>query len=75
MLGLSCQVLDFFKKIFFYLACGIQFPKQALDPGPLHWEHAALATGSPGKSLDILYFIVSGFFCGDGRWTQEHLLN
>ena len=32
-------------------ACGIWFPDQGLDLGPLHWEHGVLATGSPGKSL------------------------
>ena len=31
-------------------ACGIKFPDQGWNPGPLHWEHGALATGSPGKS-------------------------
>ena len=32
-------------------ACGIKFPDQGLNPGPLHWEHRVLATGPPGKSL------------------------
>ena len=31
-------------------ACGIQFPDQGSNPGPLPWEHRALATGSTGKS-------------------------
>ena len=31
-------------------ACGIQFPDQALNLGPLHWQHEASATGAPGKS-------------------------
>ena len=29
--------------------CGIQFPDQGSNPGPLHWEHRVLATGPPGK--------------------------
>ena len=40
-------------------ACGIQFPDQGANPGPLHWEHGVLATGPPGKSplflIDKLY--------------------
>ena len=31
------------------VVCGIQFPDQVLNPGPLHLEHGALATGPPGK--------------------------
>ena len=31
-------------------ACGIWFPGQELNLGPLHWEHWVLATGPPGKS-------------------------
>lgn len=30
--------------------CGIQFPNQELNLGPLHWEHGPPATGPPGKS-------------------------
>ena len=32
-----CGVLD--------AACGIYFPDQGLNPGPLHWEPGVLATG------------------------------
>ena len=32
-------------------ACGIQFPDQGMNVGPLHWEHAVLATGAPRKCL------------------------
>ena len=32
--------------------CGILFPDQGSNPGPLHWEHGVLATGPPGKSQD-----------------------
>ena len=31
-------------------ACGIQFPKQGSNLGPLHWEHGVLSTVPPGKS-------------------------
>ena len=31
-------------------ACGIQFPDQISNPGPLHWEHGVLSTVPPGKS-------------------------
>ena len=30
---------------------GLQFPDQWLNSGRLRWEHGALATGPPGKSL------------------------
>ena len=39
-------------------ACGIYFPDQGLNPGPLHWEHGVLTTVPPGKSL-IRSFVVS----------------
>ena len=32
------------------VACGIKFPNQGLNSGPLHWEHRILGTGPPGKS-------------------------
>ena len=35
-------------------ACGIQFPDQALNLGPLHREHGVLATELPGKSLSYV---------------------
>ena len=45
-------------------ACGIQFPDQGLNLGPLLWQHRVLATGPPGKcpkylvleSNDQIYF-------------------
>jgi len=33
------------------VSCGVQFPDQGLNPGPLHEECGILATGPPGKSL------------------------
>ena len=35
-------------------ACGLWFPSQGANPGPLHRECRVLATGPPGKSLIIL---------------------
>ena len=32
------------------VACGIQFPEQGWNLGPMHWEHRVLATGPPEKS-------------------------
>ena len=37
-------------------ACGIYFPNQGSNPGPLHWEHRVLATGPPGKSQFLDFF-------------------
>ena len=31
-------------------ACGIQFPDQGSNPGPLHWEYRVLTTAAPAKS-------------------------
>ena len=37
------------------VTCGIQFPDQASNPGPLHWECRVLTTGPPGKFLEHIY--------------------
>ena len=37
---------------FLVAACGISFPDEGLNLGPLNWEHGVLATGPPGKSLE-----------------------
>ena len=36
--------------------CGIEFPCQGLNPGPLHWDHGVLAIGLSGKSLAHVLF-------------------
>ena len=41
-------------------ACGIQFPDQGWNPGPLHWERGVPLTGPPGKSL---YIFTNTFYC------------
>ena len=33
--------------------CGIKFPDQESNLGPLHWEQEVLATGPPGKSHNV----------------------
>ena len=45
-------------------ACGIQFPDQGSNWGPLHWECGVLPTGPPGKSpsSDLLMFNYIFFF-------------
>ena len=48
LLVMACELL--------VAACGIQFPDQGLNPGPLHWEHGALATGPPGKFPESFFF-------------------
>ena len=44
-LGISCLVRDLL-----VVACGIYFPDQGLNLGPLHWKHGVLTAGPPGKS-------------------------
>ena len=47
----SCLFFNIYFYLFIWLhwvlvvACGIQFPEQGLNPGPLHWELRVLATG------------------------------
>ena len=36
------------------VACGIQFPNQGLNLGPLHWDPGVLAMGPPGKSPTLV---------------------
>ena len=48
-------------------ACGIWFPGQGWNLGPLPWECGVLATGSPGKSLLGLYSCVCR--------VSQHVLN
>ena len=56
---ISIFILLFTLKIFNWLhlglvaVCGISFPDQRLNLGPLHWECRVLATEPPGKSLSI----------------------
>ena len=38
----------------FTMVCGIYFPDQRLNSGPLHWEHGVLAPGPPGKPPNTL---------------------
>ena len=40
------------------LACGIQFPDQGLNPGPLHCECRVLATGPPEKSHFAIHLYI-----------------
>ena len=46
------------KKNFYFFSCSMQdlVPEQGSNPGPLHWECAILATGPPGKSLEIISY-------------------
>ena len=37
------------------MACGIYFPDQGSNPGPLYWKHGAWAIGPPRKSLRYFY--------------------
>ena len=44
-------------------ACGISFPAQGSNPGPLSWEHEVLATGPLRKSLSYFSVSTCRFFC------------
>ena len=40
-------------------SCGLWFPDQGSNPGPLHWELRGLATGPQGKSRLLAIFIIA----------------
>ena len=40
------------------VACGIYFPDQGSNPGPLHWECGVSTTGLQGKSLSLFLYMV-----------------
>ena len=48
-------------------ACGIWFPGQGWNPGPLHWEHGVLASGL-GK------FIIAILICNSLTTSYAHHL-
>ena len=45
--------------------CGIWFPEQGSNPGPLHWECGVLAMGPPGKSLKLKFSWTFHILCGN----------
>ena len=56
------------------VACGIEFPDQGLNLGPLHWELRVLTTGPPGKSLQLIIIWEWGLFskrCGRSGFLCE----
>ena len=62
-LAVACELL--------VATCGIQFPDQGSNPGPLHWECGVLATGSPGKFLSASFMACTVL---DFHFSQELLL-
>ena len=62
---LSCSTQDLSSSLQIRtLSCGVRdlVPWPSIEPRPLHWEHGALATGPPGKSLSSvlkLFFLVA----------------
>ena len=59
----SQYILYFLKNIYLFIwlswvlvaACGIYFPDEGSNPGPLHWEHGVLTAGPPRKSQESIY--------------------
>ena len=50
------------------LSCGMWFPDQESNPGPLHWEFGVLATfiyhqGSPNKSSFFIVLVETSYCC------------
>ena len=63
VLGLTCSMQDLPSLLqhirSLAVACGIQFPDQGLNPGPLHWELGVLVTGPPEKSQQHFKVLLS----------------
>ena len=47
------------------VACGIQFPDQGLNLGPLRGECGVLTAGPPGKSQMVLLTFISAGYTGE----------
>ena len=45
------------------------FPYQALHPRPLQWKQGVLATGPPGKTLNIIIYVTLEIIFGEGDGT------
>ena len=61
VLGLSCSMRDLHCRVWdlqLWRACGIQFPVQGSNPGPLRWERRVLTAGPPGKSLLFCFLML-----------------
>ena len=64
VLGPSCGMPDLQLQ-----ACGIQFPDQGLNLGPLHWEHRILATGPQESPCPSKTLQEGSVRCGEGDGT------
>ena len=51
-----CLFLFIWRRHVLVAACGVWFPDQGLNPGPLRWEHRVLAAGPLGKSLLLVLY-------------------
>ena len=50
----ACRILFYLWCAEFLIeACGISFPDEDSNLGPLHWSRGVLATEPPGKSPDV----------------------
>ena len=58
ILVVACKIFDLHYSVhdLLVVACGIWFPGQRSDLGPLHWDLGVLTTRPPGKSLKHLSY-------------------
>ena len=66
-LGLSCGTQNLRSSLWYtgslvaawelHVVCGIYFPDQRSNLGPLHWQHRVLTTEPPGRSLLLLLLL------------------
>ena len=60
------------------VACGIQFPNQGSNLGPLYWEWRVLPTGLPGKPLNDFFnwSIVDLYLRCTAKWfSYKYIIN
>ena len=70
-LGLSCGTQNLRSSLWYtgslvaawelHVVCGIYFPDQRSNLGPLHWQHRVLTTEPPGRSLLLLLLLLNLF--------------
>ena len=73
--------LPFFPSLFFFFfwphhtACGILFPKQGSNTGPMHWKYGVLTTGPPRKpSVSLIPYSISPVLHVSYFWSWDSSL-
>ena len=57
------------------VACGLSFPDQGSNLGPLHWELEVLAPGTPAKSQEDLVYPKLFYFVAEKYLRNTHIIS